>query len=67
MVLCLYVRLKDLENVENDVELVMPQDNRYFFTIYVLWMYDLLVYPRGGFRLSTNVIFTRYLKLVRSY
>ena len=31
MVLCLYVRLKDLENVENDVELVMPQDNRYFF------------------------------------
>ena len=36
MVLCLYVRLKDLEFVENDVELVMPQDDRYFllFTFY---------------------------------
>ena len=34
MVLCLYVRLKDLENVENDVELVMPQENRYVFIIH---------------------------------
>lgn len=27
MVLCLYVRLKDIENVEDDIELVMPQDS----------------------------------------
>ena len=48
MVLCLYVRLKDIENVENDVELVMPQENRYFFYYLRFWMYDLLVYIYQG-------------------